>query len=285
MPRDAPAIVLLVARLSIREAVRGRAAAGLAGVTAALLALFALAASQAMDAARDASGTLTVDVVGATLLGTAAFCGLLLGAIVAVFLTHSAVRGDAERGLLQPLLVRPVSRGAVVAGRGLAGAVVAAAYTATLWAAAVGIVRVAGGWSPPHALGPGLALAAAVALVALTTVAASTLLGAMGAGIAALTLVALGLAVGLLAQLGATLGLATLGRVADVVALVLPFEALYRHVLFSLTDGLGDLARVGVAVGPFGGAHAAGGWQLAVIAIWAIAVSAFVVGRARRLDL
>ena len=39
------------------------------------------------------------------------FATLFLGAILAVFLTFSAVRGDAERGLLQPLLVRPLPRG------------------------------------------------------------------------------------------------------------------------------------------------------------------------------
>ena len=54
-------------------------------------------------------------VAGATLLGLAMFATLFLGAILAVFLTLGAVRGDAERGLLQPLLVRPLPRGDVPA--------------------------------------------------------------------------------------------------------------------------------------------------------------------------
>ena len=49
-------------------------------------------------------------VAGATLLGLTMFGTLFLGTILAVFLTLGAVRGDAERGLLQPLLVRPVPR-------------------------------------------------------------------------------------------------------------------------------------------------------------------------------
>ena len=49
-------------------------------------------------------------MAGATLLGLAMFATLFLGTILAVFLTLGAVRGDAERGLLQPLLVRPVAR-------------------------------------------------------------------------------------------------------------------------------------------------------------------------------
>ena len=59
---------------------------------------------------------------GATLLGLSMFATLFLGAILAVFLTLNAVRGDAERGLLQPMIVRPLPRGDVPArplrGRG-----------------------------------------------------------------------------------------------------------------------------------------------------------------------
>ena len=45
------------------------------------------------------------------------FATLFLGAILAVFLTLGAVRGDAERGLLQPMIVRPLARGTFLLGR------------------------------------------------------------------------------------------------------------------------------------------------------------------------
>ena len=45
------------------------------------------------------------------------FATLFLGVVLAVFLTLGAIRGDAERGLLQPLLVRPISRRDVLLGR------------------------------------------------------------------------------------------------------------------------------------------------------------------------
>ena len=44
---------------------------------------------------------------GAFLLGLAMFTTLFLGVVLAVFLTLGVVTGDAERGLLQPLVVRP----------------------------------------------------------------------------------------------------------------------------------------------------------------------------------
>ena len=61
-------------------------------------------------------------VAGATLLGLSMFAILFLGAILAVFLTLGAVRGDAERGLLQPLIVRPLTRGTFLLGRYVAAA-------------------------------------------------------------------------------------------------------------------------------------------------------------------
>ena len=47
------------------------------------------------------------------------FATLFLGVVLAVFLTLGAVRGDAERGLLQPLIVRPVGRPTLLLARWL----------------------------------------------------------------------------------------------------------------------------------------------------------------------
>ena len=62
-------------------------------------------------------------LAGATILGLAMFGTLFLGVVLAVFLTLGAVRGDAERGLLQPLIVRPLGRRQYLAGRFLAAGV------------------------------------------------------------------------------------------------------------------------------------------------------------------
>ena len=73
-------------------------------------------------------------LTGSTLLGLAMFTTLFLGCVLAVFLTLGAVRGDAERGLLQPLVVRPLGRTALLAGRFAAAAGVCAAYVAAVYA-------------------------------------------------------------------------------------------------------------------------------------------------------
>ena len=75
-------------------------------------------------------------MAGATLLGLSMFATLFLGAILAVFLTLGAVRGDAERGLLQPMLVRPLPRGTCCSGASSPPAACARAYVIVVFLAA-----------------------------------------------------------------------------------------------------------------------------------------------------
>ena len=98
-------------------ALRKRCAPRLRGrrlLTVAFLVLYGLGTWQAFaERRRDRRSDNGIEgrnpLAGATLTCSACpmFATLFLGAILAVFLTLGAVRGDAERGLLQPLLVRP----------------------------------------------------------------------------------------------------------------------------------------------------------------------------------
>ena len=65
---------------------------------------------------------------GAFLTGLSMFATLFLGVVLAVFLTLGAVSGDAERGLLQPLVVRPIGRSTLLLSRFLGAAGVCVAY-------------------------------------------------------------------------------------------------------------------------------------------------------------
>ena len=56
-------------------------------------------------------------LTGATLFGLSLFATLFLGVILTIFLTHGVVSGDAERGLLQPLVVRPLGRATLLVAR------------------------------------------------------------------------------------------------------------------------------------------------------------------------
>lgn len=270
-----------VLRYSLREAVRRRVFAVVLVLSAAFLALYALGVDRAFHASGAFSGPAQeagVDadtVAGAFMLGLSMFAILFLGVVLGSFLTLGAIRGDAERGLLQPLVVRPIGRSALVLGRYAGAAAAAALYVVVMFLAAVAITRAIGGWAPDRLAEPALELAGAVCIVTALAVLGSVVLGANANGIAVFMLYGAGLVGGLLGQIGRALGSSTLERVATGVSWALPFEALYRAALAAITGGSGGTTRLVVNLGPFGGGHPGGPgtwlWSAAYVALVGLA--------------
>jgi ABC-type transport system involved in multi-copper enzyme maturation permease subunit len=213
------------------------------------------------------------------------FASLFLGTVLAVFLTLGAVRGDAERGLLQPLVVRPLGRSEFLLGRFAGAAVVCAAYVALLYAAVLAIVQVTGGRSPDRIVGPGLALIAATTILVALSLLGSVLLSAVANGIAMFMIFGAGLVAGLLNTIGVGLGSTSLQRIAHDIAIALPFEALYQAGLHALAANQTGFTGVLVNLGPFGSSHAGSPgldlWALAYLA----AIGVIAVARFARTDL
>ncbi|MGH2761813.1 MAG: ABC transporter permease subunit [Thermoleophilaceae bacterium] len=246
-------------------------------LTVGFLALYALGAETAFDAVDDVGIGDDKVLTGSTLLGLAMFTTLFLGCVLAVFLTLGAVRGDAERGLLQPLVVRPVGRTELLAGRFAAAAGVCAGYVATVYAAAVLITGAAGGWWPAQPLGAGLGLVVGVVLIAGLALLGSVFLSATANGIAVFMIFGAGLTAGLLGQIGEALAVQTLEDVATVASWLLPFEALYEAGLNALTDDAAGASAVIVELGPFGGAQEGG----PLLWLWSLAYLTLVGAAAR----
>jgi Cu-processing system permease protein len=271
-----------IAGYALRESTRRRVFVVVLILTVAFLALYAVGTEAAFDSidAEAAGAVLDVDdqvLTGSTLLGLAMFTTLFLGCVLAVFLTLGAVRGDAERGLLQPLVVRPLGRTALLAGRFVAAAGVCGVYVALVYAAAMTITGIAGGWWPADPVGPGLGLVAGVILIAALSLLGSIFLSATANGIAVFMAFGAGLAAGLLGQIGDALNVDTLKNVAEIVSWALPFEALYQGGLNSLTEGVGGNTALIVQLGPFGGAQEAG----PLLWPWSLAYLGLVAGAAR----
>src|SRR3954451_6993243 len=229
---------LIIASFSLQESVRRRVFVVVALLTVAFLALYGLGTWQIAKSADEIGNTNGVEgdvVAGATLLGLSMFATLFLGAILAVFLTLGAVRGDAERGLLQPLLVRPLPRGTFLLGRFAAAAAVSAAYVILVFIACAVITYALGGWWPDRIVLPALELAAGVAVLVALSLAGSGLLSSTANGIAVFMLFGAGLTAGLLGQVAEALSSDTLADVARVSSWALPFEALYQSALSAIT--------------------------------------------------
>ena len=248
-----------IALYALRESLRRRVFLVVLLLSLAFLALYtagAVAGFNAVDrTGLDPGETDPAVIAGSTLLGLSMFATLFLGTVLAVFLTLSAVRGDAERGLLQPLVVRPLGRPALLLGRFGGAAAVCAAYVGALYGASVVITVAAGGWMPDRVLLPGIELMAAVVVIAAVSLLGSVFLASTANGIAVFMVFGAGLVAGLLGQIGEALASDTLKGIGRIGALAVPFEALYQSGLHGLTERTTGLTGFVVQLGPFGGAH------------------------------
>jgi ABC-2 type transport system permease protein len=278
-----------VAGYALRECMRRKVFVVVLILTVAFLALYAVGTEAAFDAVRAGTGGEEfVDeqvLTGSTLFGLAMFTTLFLGCVLAVFLTLGAVRGDAERGLLQPLVVRPLGRTALLLGRFLAAGSVCAGYVAAVYLAAMLITGAAGGWWPDHPVAPGLGLVAGVLVIAALSLLGSIFLSANANGIAVFMAFGAGLAAGLLGQIGDALSVDSLETVAKITSWLLPFEALYQAGLHALTEDVSGTTGVIVQLGPFGGAQEGGPLLWAWSAAYLAAVGAAARAAFARRDL
>jgi Cu-processing system permease protein len=266
----------IVAGHALRESLRRRVFAVVLLLTLLFLGLFTFATAEVfseVDRFSDA-GHGTLDATGlaaVTMVGLGMFAILFLATVLAVFLTLGAVRGDAERGLLQPLVVRPLGRPSLLLGRFAGASGVCVAYALLVYTAVVVIVHQASGRWPDELLAPGLALAAGGVVVVALSLLGSVFLSATANGIVTFMLFGAGLVGGLMQSIADALNSHSLGRIAHDLSLALPFEALYQAALHALTAKQSGFTGVLIQLGPFGSSHAGGPlldlWVLAYVAI------------------
>ena len=279
----------VIVRHALHEAIRRRVLAVVLALTAAFLILYAVGTHFAFDDAKGfATGTVSVHdqaLTGATLLGLAMFATLFLGAVLATFLTMGVVRGDAETGMLQPLVARPANRSTILLARIAGAAAISAVYVLIVYAASVAITSAIGHWTPDRPFAAGGMLALAVVVIAFISLVASVWLSATAQGIAVLMTYGGGLTAGLLGQIGDALDSDPLQTIADWVSWALPFEAIYQSALHALTADTGGVTGILLNLGPFGGGKDGGAVLLAWAVAYLTALAALAVWGFRRRDL
>jgi len=262
--------VLTIAGYGLREALRRKVFVVVLLLTLGFLALYWLANHYVFRDIAHVSPPVGIEprpFAGAFVFGLAMFATLFLGTVLAIFLTLGVVSGDAERGLLQPLIVRPVSRPTLLASRWLGAVAVCAPYVGAVYVAAMLITGLTGHWWPDHLVAPGLELAAGVALIAAISLLGSVFLSSTANGIAVFMVFGAGLVSGLLGTIGHALNSHTLEHAAKIAAWLLPFEALYQDGLREITANTTGLTGFLLQLGPFGGAYTGG----TSVRLWAVA--------------
>lgn len=282
--------ILLLAGVTVRESARRRLFVVVPVVTVLFMILYWLGNHYAFDGesgiTEGPSGLVDVKaLIGASLLGLSMFMTLFLASVLGVFLTMGTVRGEAESGLLQPYIVRPIRRFELLLARFLGAAAVAVPYSLVMFGLSILVTGVIGGWWPSHPFVAGLELAAAVMVIIALSILGSIFLSTIANGVVVFMLYGAGLLGGLLGQLGDAFSSTGLKNTGTSMSWALPFEALYQGALDDLTTGETGFTRVIVQLGPLGGAQQAGPGLWAWTVFYVAAVAAIAAKAFARRDL
>lgn len=223
-------------------------------------------------------------LVPATLFGLAMFATWFLSAVAATFMAAGGISGEAERGVLQHILVRPVARHTLLVARLTAAALLAIAFLVIVLVCCALATRLITGWQPGNLIEALLLLALGTTAVTAIGTAFSVRLHGVAAGIATLMLFGVGLVGGLLEQLGTGIAVSNVRRSGEWLSTALPFESMYQASLHEITSDLPGVSGIVVRLGPFGGAHAASGGLILWAFAWTVAVIALAAWRLRRRD-
>ncbi len=281
--------VLLIAELSLREALRKRLVLLLLVLTALFVGFYLYGIlrlqhtldTRALDAGLEAGprrGLGGASVAFAALFGM--YLVYFLGSLMSVLSTVGAVSGDVENGVMQSIVSRPVSRGQLVVGRWLGFTLVNVGYVALLSAALLsGVYLISGFIAPRPLLSVGLLLLSVVLLTSLTVL-GSTLFSTLSNGIAVFVLYGLGFTGGILSTLGQFAATPTLVSLGGLANTLMPTNALWLGASYHLQPdyvlGINELSRganpffstLPIAAGTvlWAAAYAALGLLLAVLA-------------------
>jgi len=275
--------VLTIAGYGLREAVRRKVFVVVCLLSLGFVALYWVGNRYVFRHVGDINPPSGVDArtfAGAFLFGMAMFGTLFLGVVLAVFLTLGVVRGDAERGLLQPLVVRPIGRATVLGARFLGAAAVCVPYVLALYFATMAVTGAEGSWWPDRIVTPALELSGGVLVVSALSLIGSVFLSSIANGIAIFMVFGAGLVAGLLGNIGHVLNSHGLVHAAKIAAWALPFEALYEDALRAITANTSGLTGFLLRLGPFGGAEQGGVglrlWSVGyLVVVGAVALAGF----------
>jgi len=263
--------VVVIAGYGFREAVRRKVFAVVLLLTLGFLGLFWIANHYVFGELGTIEPPPDVHVdtrtfAGSFLVGLAMFATMFLGVVLAVFLTLGVVSGDAERGLLQPLVVRPVGRSTLLLSRFAGASLVCVGYVLAVYFAAISIVGLTGHFWPDVVVWPGVELAGGVVIVTAFSCLGSVLLSSTANGIMVFMLFGGGLVAGLLGSIGHALNSHAIKHASTIASWALPWEALYQDGLRMITQSQNGLTGFLLQLGPFGGAYVHG-WP---IRLWAV---------------
>ena len=281
-----------VVRVTLREGVRRRLLLALAGLSLVAVLITAWGYAQLPHLPAGRAGPLTtpqIQLLASQLLILVMFMFGFVLALAAVFAAAPSVAGELESGEMLAVLARSVTRRSVLLGKWLALAIVVVIYAITATALEYLAIGVTTGYLPPQPAEASLYLAAEGIVILSLTMALSTRLSPVAAGIVAMLCFGLAWLGGVVGGIGVAFGDPVTSQLGTVTRLLLPTDGLWRGAIFSLEPAAVVVAGAGagpqLAAFPFFAAAPPIPAYLAWSALWIVGVLGAAVVSFRRRDL
>jgi ABC-type transport system involved in multi-copper enzyme maturation permease subunit len=209
--------------------------------------------------------------------------------LAAVFAAAPSVAGELESGEALAVMARPIRRRSILIGKWVALATVVTTYAVVASTCEFVAVSIATGFAPPHPIEAAFYLAG-VGLVTLTlTIALSTRLSPVTAGIIAMLLFGLAWLAGVVGGIGLAFDDPITSLLGTVSRYLLPTDGLWRGTIFSLEPFSvlvgGAVAGPQLAAFPFYAADPPSLLYLGWCVIWVAGILALAVVSFDRRDL
>jgi ABC-type transport system involved in multi-copper enzyme maturation permease subunit len=242
-----PGTVLIIARLTLREAVRRRLLWSLVALTGVIIGLTWWAMTKLVETS---PVTGPIEMLGVSqVLVLLAFMFSFVLAMTAVFAASPAIGPEIETGLLLAMLARPLRRGEVVLGRWFGLAIVVIAYSLAGSYAEVAVVGLATGYLPLDPWIAPLYLSAETLILLTLALALSTRIASVAGGSIAVVGYGLAWMAGVMGGLGEVFHIGVLSTAGTIAHLLLPSDLLWKGAAAALTPS-GDVLNAGGLASP-----------------------------------
>jgi ABC-type transport system involved in multi-copper enzyme maturation permease subunit len=224
--------VLVVAGASIREASRRWIVTAFAAITIVLVSLSAWGFDKLSHTSSLTSGEVQVSLPQALILFMFMFSFVV--ALSASAMASPAIASDAESGVLQTIVTRPVYRYQIMLGKWVGLASVVFAYAAIVTALEVAVVYWVSGFVPPNPIAVGLYLFAEGLMLLTLALLLSTRLSAIAAGVVGIALFGGAWLGGVVGSLGSVFNIGALRTVGSVARYIVPTDGLWHGAIYYL---------------------------------------------------
>ncbi len=239
-------MILLIARLTLQEAVRRKLVWAVLALSALFVVLYVYGFQIVDDDvdvfSEERSGAprdlLPRDVQMSIMVMLGLWTVNFLAGVMTIFAAVGAISSEIEAGTLHTIVTKPLARFEIIAGKYLGFLTMVVTYIATMFGSVILTSRIVGDYTPPNLL-RGLALMILVSTILLSlTMLGSTVFSTMANGVIVFMLYGMALTGGLVEQIGTQLDNETMIRIGVASSVLVPSDSMWKLASYEVQPAI-----------------------------------------------